>query len=238
MSLDTAMGRIQEIQSTLVSMLAPASVVSDAQRPGSIAPLHVQEAGDAPFAKAMSIALAGPPSPVVTASAMVPANPGSITGTDIAGAAKKYIGVPYVWGGEDASGMDCSGFVQRVFGDLGIEMPRLVRDQIARGKEITSFADARAGDLISSFDGEHIAIYLGDGKAIDAPVPGRSIQIRDAWEMQENLHKIVRIVPAEAGDPVNGPVALPVNSPSPARTTEPVDLVAAAQAAYLAGAAR
>ena len=49
-----------------------------------------------------------------------------------------------------------------------------------------------------SFGGNHISIYLGNGKAIDAPVPGKTVQIRDAWEQQSNLTSIRRIVPAGA----------------------------------------
>jgi hypothetical protein len=47
-----------------------------------------------------------------------------------------------------------------------------------------------------SYGGEHISIYLGNGKAIDAPVPGQTIQIRDAWEKYSNLTSIRRIVPS------------------------------------------
>ena len=51
------------------------------------------------------------------------------TGNDIVAAAKKYLGVPYVWGGTDpATGLDCSGFVQQVYEDLGIELPALPAD--------------------------------------------------------------------------------------------------------------
>jgi cell wall-associated NlpC family hydrolase len=125
---------------------------------------------------------------------------GAANGNDVVAAAKKYLGVPYVWGGTDpASGMDCSGFVQRVFKDLNIELPRVVSDQMQQGTPVASLAEAKPGDLLVSFGGNHISIYLGDGKAIDAPVPGQTIQVRDAWEKYSNLTSIRRIVPAGAG---------------------------------------
>ncbi|NUU31195.1 C40 family peptidase [Arthrobacter sp. C9C5] len=140
--------------------------------------------------------LAGLTAPAsVAGPASVPA--GTATGTNVVAMAKKYIGVPYVWGGTNpATGMDCSGFTQRVFKDLGVELPRVVSDQMKQGTPVASLAEAKPGDLLVSFGGNHISIYLGNGKAIDAPVPGKTIQIRDAWEQQSNLTSIRRIVPA------------------------------------------
>ena len=132
----------------------------------------------------------------ITPPATVPAA-GTATGNDVVAMAKKYIGVPYVWGGTNpATGMDCSGFTQRVFKDLGVEIPRVVSDQMRQGTPVASLAEAKPGDLLVSFGGDHISIYLGNGKAIDAPVPGKTIQIRDAWEQHSNLTSIRRIVPA------------------------------------------
>ena len=51
------------------------------------------------------------------------AAPSGPDGNDVVAAATKYVGVPYVWGGTDpATGLDCSGFVQRAYRDVGIEL--------------------------------------------------------------------------------------------------------------------
>lgn len=154
--------------------------------------------GSTALSGAPGLGIAGLGSSLGALSGSPTASPtGAVTGDAVVADAKKYVGVPYVWGGTNpAVGMDCSGFVQRVFKDLGVDLPRVVSDQMRQGTPVASLAQAKPGDLLVSFGGEHISIYLGNGKAIDAPVPGKTIQIRDAWEQQSNLTAIRRIVPA------------------------------------------
>ncbi|WP_422934678.1 C40 family peptidase [Sinomonas sp. P47F7] len=203
MTLDAAIGRINEIQSTL-SQLDPARRTAVARASSSAA-----VSGAGAFAQALAGATPASASAGASPAGTNPAgtNPaGTATGEQIAADAQKYVGVPYVWGGTDPStGLDCSGFVQRVYQDLGIPLPRVVHDQMAQGTSVASLADAQPGDLLVSFGGEHVAIYLGNGKAIDAPQPGKTVQVRDAWEKYGNLTAIRRIVPADHG--VSGPDA-------------------------------
>jgi cell wall-associated NlpC family hydrolase len=118
------------------------------------------------------------------------------TGADVVSGAKKYLGVPYVFGGESASGMDCSGLVQTVFGELGVSMPRVVPDQARMGAEVPSLAEAKPGDLLVAKGEGHIVIYLGDGKVLHAPRPGKDVQIVDNWYEDSDLATIRRVVPA------------------------------------------
>lgn len=88
--------------------------------------------------------------------------------------AYKYLGVPYVWGGTTPAGFDCSGFVQYVFRQYGINLPRNSEAQAAAGVRISA-SEARPGDLVHWHG--HIAIYIGGGKIIHAPKPGDHVKI-------------------------------------------------------------
>ena len=221
MSMTEAIGRMQGIQSMIAELSRPAATATSAAKTAAATSLATATGtGDsATFTQALAAALGGSGATDVSsltdslglggttaagtaaltgAKATGTVHTGSAaTGNDVVAVAKKYIGVPYVWGGTNpATGMDCSGFTQRVFKDLGVEIPRVVSDQMRQGTPVASLAEAKPGDLLVSFGGNHISIYLGNGKAIDAPVPGKTIQIRDAWEQQSNLTSIRRIVPA------------------------------------------
>ncbi|MFS0730413.1 C40 family peptidase [Curtobacterium sp. 1P10AnD] len=118
------------------------------------------------------------------------------TGADVVADAKKYLGVPYVFGGTTTAGMDCSGLVQTVFKDLGVTMPRVVPDQADMGVPVGSLKDAQPGDLIVPKGEQHIVIYVGDGKVLHAPRPGKDVRIVDNWYSDADIATIRRIVPS------------------------------------------
>ena len=62
--------------------------------------------------------------------------------------AKSLLNVPYLWGGKNMMGFDCSGFVQTVYSVFGIQLLRNAREQITQGKVVNSLAESQPGDLV------------------------------------------------------------------------------------------
>ena len=103
-------------------------------------------------------------------------------GKDIVSYAKKFLGVPYVYGGASSSGFDCSGFTMYVFDHFGISMRHGAQAQSKLGKKISvdksskssMINNLKAGDLVFFLDYEtmdeigHCGIYIGDGNFIHA----------------------------------------------------------------------
>lgn len=99
--------------------------------------------------------------------------------------ARSYIGVPYLYGGNTPNGFDCSGFVQYVYKEFGINIPRTTYDQINIGTKINDKSKLQAGDLIFNLDKNnspyHVFMYSEDNKVIEAKKTGTLISEHNSW---------------------------------------------------------
>lgn len=91
--------------------------------------------------------------------------PSAAKGSSILATARSGIGTPYVYGGESPSGWDCSGLVQWVYAQHGINLPRGAAGQAAAGTVIPR-SQAQPGDLV--YKPGHIGIYAGGNQFVDA----------------------------------------------------------------------
>lgn len=101
-------------------------------------------------------------------------------GQEIADFALQFVGNPYVWGGTSlTSGADCSGFVQSVYRNFGISLPRVAADQAQAGTRV-SLEQLQTGDLVFYADGGaiyHVVLYLGNGQVVHASSAATGIKI-------------------------------------------------------------
>ncbi|MGY2899059.1 cell wall-associated NlpC family hydrolase [Curtobacterium sp. PvP017] len=209
MSVEAVLSRISEIRSQIDTLrggsAAAASSSSSAAATSASSSAFADalatatgSTGTATTAAAAAATTGSAPATSVDAGAGTLATGSGATGSDVVADAKKYLGVPYVFGGTTTAGMDCSGLVQTVFKDLGVTMPRVVPDQAKMGVEVGSLKDAQPGDLIVPKGEGHVVIYVGDGKVLHAPRPGKDVRIVDNWYSDADIATIRRIVPAQA----------------------------------------
>ncbi|SDD35213.1 transglycosylase SLT domain-containing protein [Nocardioides lianchengensis] len=183
MSVTEITSRISQIQSQL-ALLAPRTSSTSATA----------------FSRSLATATAATSatgSTLPTAGTSTTAGTADTTGEDIVAEAKKYLGVPYVWGGTSPDGMDCSGLVKLVYEKFGIDLPRVSYQQAEAGRPVASMAEAQPGDLIawdnsSRNNGvDHIAIYIGDGKMIEAPRTGLDVRIIDVPSTPDVIRRVL-----------------------------------------------
>jgi cell wall-associated NlpC family hydrolase len=119
-------------------------------------------------------------------------------------AAVSRVGMEYIWGGAGPTVFDCSGLVQWSMGQAGITMPRVAADQALTGPSVP-VADLQPGDLLFYHTDptapdyiSHVAIYLGDGLMIQAPEPGKTVEVVPA-DFGAGFAGAVQVYPRVAG---------------------------------------
>ena len=111
--------------------------------------------------------------------------------------AMSQVGVQYVWGGGSGRGptrgipdrfgsplnrvgFDCSGLMLYAFSGVGINLPRVSRNQFHAGHKVP-ISELRPGDMVFFKNGSapihHVALYIGDGKMIEAPYTGANVRV-------------------------------------------------------------
>ncbi|MCM3844900.1 NlpC/P60 family protein [Pseudonocardia sp. DR1-2] len=129
--------------------------------------------------------------------------------------AMAQLGTIYAWGGGNSRGptrgirdggvadahgdfrkvgFDCSGLMQFAFAGVGISLPRYSGNQANAGR-LVPISDMRRGDMLSWAEGgrtHHIAIYLGDGKMLEAPYSGASVRVTPV--RYDGLNKVTRLL--------------------------------------------
>ena len=111
--------------------------------------------------------------------------------------ARECLGTPYLYGGESfkEGGFDCSGLCYYVYSECGVKIGRTTYDQIKLGTKIANKSDLKAGDLIftnfSKGQPQHVMLYAGNGKVIEAKRTGTKISEHSNWEWEGQARRII-----------------------------------------------
>jgi peptidoglycan endopeptidase LytE len=108
--------------------------------------------------------------------------------------ARELLNIPYKFGGNSILGIDCSAYVKKVYGLLGIDLPRTAREQFREGGEAVDKDHLSIGDLVffrtyASFP-SHVGIYLGNNLFIHASSKVRKVTI-DSLETPYYLKRFI-----------------------------------------------
>jgi NlpC/P60 family/Putative peptidoglycan binding domain len=113
---------------------------------------------------------------------------GATSGSPVAvNFALRQLGKPYRWGGDGPRSYDCSGLVKTAYRAAGVALPRVSRQQYGAGRHVRLNA-LRAGDLLFYADNPrdprtigHVGLYVGAGRMVESPRPGRTVRIASIW---------------------------------------------------------
>jgi gamma-D-glutamyl-L-lysine dipeptidyl-peptidase len=181
-------GRVVAVTSLMANVYREPDVTT--ARPKTVAPLatRLEVAGDGPGARWLAVRLPAGDTGYVQTGDVKPVDPAAPprrgTREDLVATARRFLGVPYLWGGMTARGIDCSGFVSRVYHANGVLLPRdadlQFQDPNAAPVERGALLP---GDLVFFGGGAkgitHVGLYLGHGRFIDATTHGTPVVRED-----------------------------------------------------------
>ena len=210
--IDSVMARIAQIQATFtvsVPTVVKTTAASTAATTAAAASTLQSEAAAAaisadPAMDTTADTTAATSFADTLASATSATASGGVTGDEVVASAKKYLGIPYVWGGTTTAGLDCSGLVQKAYGDLGISLPRTAAEQARTGTPVASLAQAQPGDILAfGSPAHHVAIYLGNNQMIAAPQTGEDVKIQSVYETPTTIRREVGTASSVSAVPVS-----------------------------------
>ena len=130
-------------------------------------------------------------------------------------AAESKIGAPYVWGAQGPSSFDCSGLMVWAWNKAGVHLPRTSQAMAKYGTPVKP-TKIQPGDLVTSNWGSgpasHVAMYIGAGKVIHAPRPGRSVTVASLDKNYLSHVDSIRRIP---GVSIKGITQADLHIPSP-----------------------
>lgn len=148
----------------------------------------------------------------------------NVTGKQLVKFAKKFVGTPYSYGGDDPSGFDCSGFTRYVYKRFGMSLPHSATDQLRVGRAVSRSA-LKPGDLVIWNGGGHVGIYTGRGFLSATNSKGIWQYSMSQWSQFQSYTAARRVLPDSAVDGSatgeSAPAASPPSTSSSTTTPTP-----------------
>jgi len=110
--------------------------------------------------------------------------PPTVSAARIVQVAEGAMGTPYLWGGSDSNGFDCSGLIQFAYADAGFTLPRRSVDQARTGRAIAmELSSLQPADILAFAENgsavSHVGLYLGEGRFIHSSTRGVRVSLLD-----------------------------------------------------------
>lgn len=127
-----------------------------------------------------------------------PATPAAVPlGVRAIRVARRFVGVPYRWGGASPSGFDCSGLIMYAYAKLGVDLPHNAAALYGVGRPVP-VSRVRPGDLVFFSSLGHVGMAVSRGRYIHAPQSGRSVEIASLASRRETIVGVRRILAARS----------------------------------------